>query len=758
MSRRICAFLGAVMLVSATGVPRARCQGFSDEAVEKAIQRGKQYLWSLYRDTGSPWPEPEPRRNAQGKLVPYKNYGGRSALAMYALLACGESYNDPRMKRALEWQSRLETTGTYTLGLRCQIWALLPQRLGRRLLLKDARQLIASICRPQGAASADLAQQTRYGAYTYISDGTPARTGDNSNTQFGILGVWAAARRNVEVPKPYWELVCRHWIVTQNPDGGWGYPLVGSTRATMTAAGLASMFVAIDNLYADRFVRCGVDHSVPTITKALKWFDKNFDPARSVGGGPYHYYLYAVERVGLASGYKYFGKKDWYKQGAARLIQTQRRAGDWGGLIKTSFALLFLFRGRNPVVFNRLQYEGDWNNRPRALANLTRWISRTFEREVNWQIINLRVPVKEWHDAPILLITGSKKPDFSEEDLEKLRTFVWQGGLILSVAECGSKGRAFDQGMREVYAKLFPHYELSALPPDHPIFTCSFRIGRRARLWGLSNGVRLLAIHTPTDLSLPWQKNAYATSRSAFRTAFNILFYATDHRPYARHRGTSPWPEETDFTERRRVRVARVRYQGNWNPEPLAWERFRRLAGSRWGLKVVLDGPVDLQSLDARRQPVAALTGTGSLSLSRAQKQALKAYVQAGGTLIMDAAGGSKTFADSAVALVTKLFGDGSLRRLPHSSPVYRIPGWEVRKVRYRRAARARFLETHKPRILAVEVAGRPAVFLSREDLTGGLVGYPCFTCVGYAPESAVELMRNLVLFGCGVGRPAGGS
>jgi len=326
------------------------------------------------------------------------------------------------------------------------------------------------------------------------------------------------------------------------------------------------------------------------------------------------------------------------------------------------------------------------------------------------------------------------------------------------VAECGSKGRAFDLGMREVYAKLFPRYELSALPPNHPIFTCNFRIGRRARLWGVSNGIRLLAIHTPTDLALPWQKNAYATSRSAFQMAFNILFYATDHRPYARHRGTGSWPAETDFTERRRVKVARVRYRGNWNPEPLAWERFRRLAGSRWQTKVVLSGPVSLGALDVRDCPVAAITGTGALALSAAEEQALKAYVQAGGTVILDAAGGSRAFAESAAKLLAKLFGDGSLRRLPLSSPVYRIPGCEIRKVSYRRAARARFVERGRPRILAVELAGRPAVFLSREDLTAGLVGYPCYACVGYAPESALELMRNLVLFGCGAGRSAAGS
>ena len=44
-------------------------------------------------------------------------------------------------------------------------------------------------------------------------------------------------------------------------------------------------------------------------------------------------------------------------------------------------------------------------------------------------------------------------------------------------------------------------------------------------------------------------------------------------------------------------------------------------------------------------------------------------------------------------------------------------------------------------------------MFLSKEGLTGAMVGYPSYTAVSYAPDSAVELMRNIVLYGSGLGR-----
>ncbi|KPK80778.1 MAG: hypothetical protein AMJ81_11330, partial [Phycisphaerae bacterium SM23_33] len=556
---------------------------------------------------------------------------------------------------------------------------------------------------------------------------------------------------------------------TQNPDGGWGYGYQfgggEGSKGTMTAAGLTGVLVAFDNLQSEEFTKCGANPVIPPVQKALDWMDRHYSPAGSFGGGPYYYYLYGVERVGLASGYKYFGEKDWYKLGAARLINLQSPNGAWpaedlgGGPIgSTTFALLFLVRGRAPVLFNRLQYEGDWNNRPRALANLMRWTSRKFEGEVNWQIINLKVPVEEWHDAPILLLTGSKPPPFSPAELDKLRQFVYQGGLIFSVCECAAQGRAFDAAMRGqpgqpgIYQKLFPDYELKRLDENHPIYTAHFKVGRRTPLWAISNGVRLLALHTTEDLPLPWQTNAYVTGEDAFELAFNIVYFATD-RASPRHRGTSTWPPDSPIVPLRLARVARIQHNGNWDPEPLAWTRFGMLMGQKWQTKLVCE-TVTPGKLDVNEHRVAHMTGTNALSLSAPEKQALKAYVASGGTLIIDAAGGSEAFGSSAVALLNGLFGEGALHHVPNMSPVYRLPGMEVEKVNYRRAARELLIDAKYPRIMGVTLDGRVAVFLSREDLTSGLAGYPCFSCVGYAPGtveqpgSAIELMRNMVLYG----------
>jgi hypothetical protein len=740
-----------VVVCVALAPAEARAQGrgtpaFSDEAVERAIDKAKAYLWSLYLPRKGHWPVRE-------------NYeGGHTALASLALLSAGQSYQDARMEKALRWLAGVETDRTYVLGLRAQVWSKLPHKDGRRLLAKDARQLIDSICRPK-APPVSLRRNPSYGSYGYGSPGKITGGGDHSNTQFGILGVWAAASRNLEVPSWYWQLVYRHFDKVQNPDGGWGYgghryggnPVGSPSKATMTAAGLASTFVAIDNIDTSKFTKCGQNPLVRPIERGLAWTEKNYRP------GVTGYLAYAVERVGLASGYKYFGNKDWYKLGAMNLVRRQQADGSIGDLVNTSFNLLFLVRGRAPVLFNRLEYAGDWNNRPRALANLTRWTSRKFEREVNWQIINLKVPVEEWHDAPILMISGSKAPTLTGEELAKLRRYVHQGGMLFTATEC--KGRPFDRAWRDqLYPGLFPGYELKELPPDHPIYTAHFRIRRPVRLWAVYNGIRILALHAFDDLPVHWQTNSYATQTGVFELAFNVVYYTTDHASL-RHRGTSPWPADRPIVPLRRVKVARVKYAGNWDPEPLAWRRFAMLMGQNWQTRVETE-TVTADKLDPAAFRVAAMTGTTAVTLSQAEKKGLKAFVDGGGTLILDAGGGSAAFADSAAGLLEALFGAGSLRRLSSFEGVYRLPGMEIEKVGYRRAARRALGRSRTPRLMGVKIRGRVAAFLSREDLTSGLVGYPCYTCIGYAPGtlrkpgSAIRLMRNMVLYGNRVRKP----
>jgi len=741
----------SVVAATVYGAPPVFVKGvrFSNKAVNDAIRQGIEHLWSTQQDNGS-WGA----LNVWQERYDYKV--GPTALVAYALMESGISPQDARLAKAMDYITGLETDLTYDLAFRAMALEAASRWSPKYLkpLRKDVYTLIRSL--------------TSEGGYTYYSRGStpgerdfPAWVGgraDNSNSQYGLLGVWAGQRAGIDVPREYWSRTLKYWFALQAEDGGWNYNYRKRphTYPAMTVAGLASVYVCMDNLYQAKFANCADPEELEPVRKGLEYMDRKFIDSFRTETPQYYYYLFGVERVGLAAGYKYFGGTDWYKYGATKLLARRRPDGGWEATgtfsgtsdTATAFALLFLVRGQKPVLFNKLRFQGDWNNRPRDLASLTRWISRIFETTVNWQVIDLSVPVSDWHDAPLIYISGAKAPQFSDEDVEKLRRFVRRGGTLFSCTEC--KGKRFAEGIRELYGRLFKKYELLEVAQDHPIYSCYFKLKGRPKFFIVSNGVRPLAIHTDADLPRAWQLRTVKRDKWAYEAAANVYALVTDMGALW-SRGTSPWPEGGAIAVRT-APVARLRHSGNWDPEPLAFERFSLLLGDETGLAVKAV-PTDIEHLPASDAKVAHLTGTGPLKLTDDQRRILREFVEAGGTLIVDAAGGDEDFARSAQDALIRTFQPADLRPLSVSAPVFDIPGLKIESVRYRGRLGGRQRGKGKPDLRAIHIDERPAVFFSREDITCGLVGYPSYLCRGYQPESAYRIMRNIIIQA--VGKPA---
>ncbi|MBI5723363.1 MAG: terpene cyclase/mutase family protein, partial [Planctomycetes bacterium] len=386
---------------------------FSDQGVEKAIDKAVQYLLSSQQADGS-WPAPVLGSKDKDSVLNCKI--GTTSLVLYALMEKGLSFQNEKIAKGLKWLADTAEVldgrnATYGISFRCQAW------LRAWKQAKDSDKTAASKYRK--CLETDVAKFVKEkdkqfnGGYSYAL--TESRFGDNSNSQYGVLAVWAGYRAGMEIPKEYWEKVMKYWIPQQRPDGGWNYAEnEPAPTASMTAAGIATLFVCIDALKGQEFIKCNVATEFAPVKKGLDWYDANFKQNISMiqRDRDMFYTLYGIERIGLASGYKYFGDADWYKHGVVCLLNLQGTDGSWknsnyGPDVSTSYALLFLIRGQHGVLFNRIEYNGDWNNRPRALANFCRWAENAYEHEVNWQIITLKSEVGEWHDAPVVLITGS---------------------------------------------------------------------------------------------------------------------------------------------------------------------------------------------------------------------------------------------------------------------------------------------------------------------------------------------------------------
>ncbi|HMC89288.1 MAG TPA: hypothetical protein VKI17_07055, partial [Gemmataceae bacterium] len=257
MTRPLCAgslILGVVMVAAAPVLAA------EDEAVKQAVSRGVAHLRGLQAPHGS-WPTASP---------------GATALVGLTLLECDVPATDPAVQHAAThlrkvWTDINDLHTTYALALTLLFFdrlgdpADIPiiQALGVRILggqntlggwsyqcpelTKEEVRKLKSLAERQAELKAD-GQIPKAGTHTPRSrvelpreirrllteferkgpmkpgslDAAAGGGGDNSNTQFAIIALWAARRQGVPVDKALANAATR-FRTTQHPDGGWGY-------------------------------------------------------------------------------------------------------------------------------------------------------------------------------------------------------------------------------------------------------------------------------------------------------------------------------------------------------------------------------------------------------------------------------------------------------------------------------------------------------------------------------------------------------
>jgi hypothetical protein len=594
---------------------------------------------------------------------------------------------------------------------------------------------------------------------------------DISNAQVASLGLMAATYCGVEIPKRAWEGIDRGWRQLQRADGAWPYSSMAGFNELpapgLTAAGLATLFVTQEMLARDATERGNITDA--NMEKARSWVTQNFDAVirNDWGAGPREIYaLYALERCGVAGGYRYFGKRDWYRAGIDFLKSKQHADGSWrghvfsnedDGVADTAFAMLFLSYGRAPIAVTKLEYDSHdangqgvslrWHQRPRDIANLTRWMGLNLERHLNWQILPLSASLDDLLDSPVLYMSGDRAFTFTDEQVAVIRAYIERGGLLLGNADAGSA--AFTKSFRQLSSALFPTYESRVLLEDHPILSnsqyASATWKRAPRIEGTSNGVRELIVLVPNDDLARWTHNRAWTQRvDAFQALANIILYTVDKNQFRPRLIPAAAPGQKVAPQQPLIQVARIKYSGNWDPEPKAWSEFAKSAeGSAVNVKTEV---VELSQgkLDATKYTLAHLTGTSAFELSADEQKVLGDYLRAGGTLLVDAAGGSPSFMDSATGMLLGLkLSDRGPEAVADTAALFNEP------IKVERMSMRPYLfklkGAERQQVRVMHINDRPAVYLSDTDLTAGLLGLRHDGIAGFSSEVGRSLVRNLL-------------
>src|SRR5262249_6829679 len=250
-------------------------------------------------------------------------------------------------------------------------------------------------------------------------------------------------------------------------------------------------------------------------------------------------------RTGRLSGQRFLAGRDWYREGCEYLIKNQQADGSWGGRgldgwtnVSTSFALLFLSKGRTPVLISKLAWGTDqeWNRKHHDVKHFTEYASTKVFKNVPlaWQVHDGRrmaqnqvlFEVGDLLQSPIVYLNGHEAPDLKGVQKEMLKRYIQEGGFVFAEACCGSK--AFADGFRDLMKELFDK-EMSPLPADHALYKAHAPVDASMfPMERLDLGCKTVVVLSTNPVPGWWEENEREKGKGliAFRLAGNIVAYA----------------------------------------------------------------------------------------------------------------------------------------------------------------------------------------------------------------------------------------
>ena len=188
----------------------------------------------------------------------------------------------------------------------------------------------------------------------------------------------------------------------------------------------------------------------------------------------------------------------------------------------------------------RLKYSGggDWYNDPSAEVNLLNFIKQNTGLDVEPRYEFVDIGSENFFSYPFVFITGHGNITFNENEVQRLRTYLENGGFLYADDDYG-----MDKAFRREMKKVFPAQDLVELPFNHGIYHVQFDFpngppklhehdGKPAQGFGLFHNGRLVVYYTyETNPSDGWadpeiHKDPEPKRQESFRFGTNIVIWS----------------------------------------------------------------------------------------------------------------------------------------------------------------------------------------------------------------------------------------
>ena len=755
----------------------------SPEKIQRAIEKSRDWLLREQLGNGA-W---------ECTIRTEETRIGTTSLVMLALANAGVEANHVAMQRGLEWLRRQQPEDTYSVSLQTMILAILSPDADRAILQRNVEWL----------ESAQISQGPLTGSWGY---GRAKGSGDNSNAQFALLGLHEADKVGVRVQPEVWMKAQQWWVSCANADGSWGYNLGLGGSGSMTCAGIASIWITAEHIgtpdaraASDHVSCCGGGSSPRVLERGLDWLGRRFSVVENPASGQtwLHYYLYGLERVGRFTARRFIGESDWYLEGARMLVSTQDAfSGAFRGgriedaTVATSFALLFLAKGRRPVIVAKSRHDPDqdWNRHGHDISHLVAHVESRWKKEypagLSWHVLDTRsAGLEDLLQTPVLWLSGKNAFDLGPNPGLRLRRYIDEGGFIFAEA-CCPKSMEFDQRLRQLVGEIFPEpeYRLHLLPPEHPAWHAEEVVPPELHrpLLGVDYGCRTCLIYAPPteldrqnpgmpSLSCLWEigGSSRRSLQPAVRTEIeaalaigtNVLAYATNRELKRKDElfaiDVAP-ATAREKLERGQLAIGKLRHGGMCDAAPAALANILRAAARELGISVD-DAPSQIDPSDPRLfdYHLVFMHGRQGFSFDGPRRERLRQFLERGGMLLADSICASPAFTAAFRAEMAALLPEQKLEEIPANDPLFTAQeygGYDIRSVTLREpsggdgplAARKRQVA---PKLEGIRLGDRWGVIFSPYDLSCALEQQNSMECTGYSREDAEKIALNILLY-----------
>ncbi len=751
--------------------------------IEQAIDRARDWLVRQQKGDGS-W---------ECSMRPNETRVGATSLVTLALLNAGVPPENPAVAKALQWLRSQTPDETYSVSLQTMVLAIVTPDADRLQLARNVKWLEDGQIRVGATA----------GSWSYHHN---RGNGDNSNSQYAMLALHEASEAGVRVTPAVWELAQKYWISCQVGDGSWGYTLgnLGGS-GSMTCAGITSLWITSQHLMAadaraagESVTCCGGGRSPQQLERGLAWLGSRFTVVENPGtrGQTWlYYYLYGLERVGRFTARRYIGNSDWYLEGAKMFVASQDQLdGTFKGshedkVVATSFALLFLAKGRRPVIVAKSRHtpDPDWNRHGHEVAHLVRHVEKRWKRDypagLSWHVVDTPTAgLDDLLQAPVLWLSGSQGLDLGPGAGQKLRAYLDDGGFIFAEACCPQSDR-FDADLRRLMEEAFPEpeFRFQLLPPEHPAWNAEEIVPANLQrpLLGIDYGCRTSVIYAPPTDNLPtgampslgclWELGGSSKDRlqdnilrevdAALAIGTNVLAYATNRQLKSKDElfvlPEKPVDPAADPAARGRLAIGKLRHAGMCNAAPAALANVLRAAARELGATID-DAPRLIDPTDEAifGYHMLFMHGRSGFAFEEAGRKNVATFLDRGGLLIADSICGSGEFSDAFRAEIDAILPTSTLEEIPADDPLFTAAygGFDIRRVTLRQplAGNGRLDAREQvitPKLEGIRMGDRWAVIFSPYDLSCALEKQNSLQCTGYTSEDAQRIALNLLLY-----------